>query len=102
MKKFNLLLFVILLAFSQKSFSQGPISTLFFENFYDTTNIKMVDTSTSGLNSWGPHWLAVSPPFSDTGRVAYKDTIYLTTPIIDITGKKSVVITFDHVAKVHT
>src|SRR5690606_27094985 len=101
MKKFNLLFFVLFLTLPFGNRIYGATDSLFYESF-DGSVVNMVSSSTSGLNAWGLHWVNVSSPYSDTGQIMFQDTIYLTTPIMDITGKKSVVIEFDHVAKIHT
>ena len=83
-------------------FAQTPTVNVFVERF-DSPTINMTSSSASGLNNnrWArTSVIAQSAPSSDSAKVALGDILYLTTDTIDVSPYVSVLLSFDHIAKI--
>lgn len=83
-------------------YAQTPTVNIFEERF-DSPTINMTSSSASGLNNnrWArTSRLGQSAPSSDSARVVAGDILYLTTDTIDASGYVSILLSFDHIAKI--
>ncbi len=83
-------------------FAQTPTVNIFEERF-DGPTINMTSSSASGLNNnrWGrTSIISQSAPSSDSAKVVVGDILYLTTDTIDVSPYVSVLLSFDHIAKI--
>lgn len=95
-------LFAIFFLTGSYLFSQTPTVNIFEERF-DSPTINMVSSSASGLNnnSWArTTQLGQSLPSSDSAKVVNGDILYLTTDTIDASPYVSLLLSFDHIAKI--
>ncbi|KAA3650576.1 MAG: T9SS C-terminal target domain-containing protein [Bacteroidetes bacterium] len=102
MKKYLLTLTftALMLGSYSKLFAQAsPVQTLFTEDFEAGTPIKMIGISKPlAQNLWDTtKRLASTGMYCDTNFTGFRDTSYLVSPNVDITGFVSVNIAFDHI-----
>lgn len=96
-----LALFIGFFIFSFNAIGQNTVN-IFVERF-DSPTVKMTSSSLSGLNNnaWGiSTTLGMQNTNSDTAQVIVSETLYLTSDTIDATGYVSVLLSFDHIAKI--
>lgn len=99
----NLLAFFVgSLIFSFNVAAQTNTVNLFVERF-DSPTVNMTSSSQSGLNNnnWGVTTiLGMQGTNSDSAKVALNDIVYLTSDTINTSGYASVLLSFDHIAKI--
>ncbi len=95
-------LFAVFSFTSAYLYAQTPTVNIFEERF-DGPTVNMTSSSASGLNNnrWAvTSQLGQSAPSSDSASVAVGDILYLTTDTIDASAYVSVLLSFDHIAKI--